>query len=207
MQIDLTVADWTSPRTLGELPDGLGSSVDFDLILFSADGSGESDARNTTGLMTVEALCSVRADRPRPRVVAEVDDVELAARLNDRYRSMGHPEVHIFSTDELRELVVFQSVVVSHFSEILEELVMPWASDEGTGAGLSPLRVQAQGVAGSAQDFAALAASLRAQGHVLVAAQHAETGAIVFGADDAKVDLEYARLWVIPARTERMQAT
>ena len=50
IEIHLSVADWTSPRTLGELPGGLGSAIDFDLVLFSADGSGESDARNTTGI-------------------------------------------------------------------------------------------------------------------------------------------------------------
>jgi len=187
--VELVVADWTSPRSLGALPGPLSSAIDFDLVLFSSDGSGESDARNTTGLMTVEAIASQRGIERWPRVVAEVDDVELAARLNDRYASMDRPEVHVFSIDELRALIMFQSVVVPHFGSIYEELLSP------TGRGLVPVR--AHGGPASAP-YRLLAETVRAHGKILVAVEH--DGEVSFGQgrgrDDA-VDLTRARLWVI----------
>lgn len=192
LSVALHVADWASPRVLGELPGAGESILDHDLVLFSADGSGESDARNTTGLMTYEALAAAAADagqgERRPRVVAEVDDVELAARLNDRFHSMDRPEIHVFSIDELRALVVFQSVVVPHFNSIYEELL--------TGSrGLVPLRASEFGAA--RVPHAALGETLRASGHVLVAVDQGEGPEFGAGSSDAAVDLERARLWVL----------
>ena len=138
--------------------------------------------------MTVEALGAARENAPRPRVVAEVDDVELAARLNDRFSSMGRPEVHVFSTDELRALVVFQSVVVPDFAPILEELIAP------TGRGLISLRA-APG-SGSVS-YAELAESLRASGRVLVAVDQRDRSEPRIGVSSERIDLERARLWVV----------
>jgi hypothetical protein len=187
--LEVHVADWTSPRTLGALPGALASAIDYDLVLFSSDGSGESDARSTTGLMTLEALAEVRGDDRWPRVVAEVDDVDLAARLNDRYTSLQRTEVDVFSIDELRALVVFQSVVVPHFGEIYEKLLDP------RGHGLTPLRVSG----GPARaPYPMLAQTVRATGKILVAVD--DGGEVHFGqgdgADDG-VDLARARLWVL----------
>jgi hypothetical protein len=188
IDIRLTVGDWTSPRSLGDLPGEISNAIDYDLIVFAADGSGESDARNTTALMTVEALAQREPDKARPRVVAEVDDVELAARLNERFVSMQRPEIHVFSTDELRALVMFQSVVVEVFATILEELVCPGPNT------LVPLRV---GGGSGRLPFAELAESLRATGRILVAVDPRDGSGVRIGGSDAVVDLERARLWVM----------
>jgi len=187
--IELRVADWTSPRTLGNLPGTSASAIDYDLILFSSDGSGESDARNTTGLMTLEALAELRERTRWPRVVAEVDDVDLAARLNERYASLQRAELVVFSIDELRALVVFQSVVVPHYGAIYEKLLDP------RGRGLTPLRV----TGGPRRvPYPMLAQTLRAAGKILVAVD--DGGEVHFGqgegADDG-VELGRARLWVL----------
>lgn len=196
-RLDLCVGDWTSPRTLGELPREMGSAIDFDLVLFASNGSGESDARNTAGLMTIEALGGARdtvVDGPgQPRVICEVDDVELAGRLNARFRAMGWNQVHVFSTDELRALIVFQSVIVPHFSTILIDLV----SGQGHGAQHRLVAAMAQAYGErSRQPYAAVAQSLRAQGRILIAVDHADgRGPLIGEVDD--VDLARARLWVL----------
>ena len=114
--------------------------------------------------------------------------MELAERLNERYLSMGHPEVHIFSTDELRALVVFQSVVVPDFAPILEELVAPG------GHGLVSLTAKAG--AGTAS-YADLAETLRAQGRILVAVDERHRSEPRIGGDPRPINLESARLWVV----------
>lgn len=192
VELHLSVGDWTTPRSMGELPGEVPCAVDFDLILFSADRSGESDARNTTGLMTLEALAESRPTPPRPRIVAEVDDVELAQRLNDRFESMGRPEVQVFSTEELHALVVFQSMEVRYFASILEELVA------STNHRLVPLRVSG---GGGTVAYTELSETLRAQGRILLAIERDDERGVQLGHTDKSVDLAHARLWVIDAQS------
>ena len=102
---------------------------------------------------------------------------------------MDRREVHVFSIDELRALVMFQSVVVPHFGSIYEELLTPGRRS------LVPLR--ASGSPARAP-YPMVAETLRAQGKILVAVEH--EGELGFGGgqgDDDGVDLQRARLWVI----------
>ena len=187
----IEVADWTNTRTLTELPSEVAHALDYDLVLFSTDAAGGADARNTAGVMTLEALAKSRPDR-RPRIVVEVDDVDLAARLNERFRSMGRHEIQVFSVDELRALLLFQSAAVAYFTEVFESLIQPG------GRGLVPFRAK---VGGPEQaSFAALSWALRKEGRILVAVDEDNVVRLGsgFGREDV-VSLDKARLWVVVA--------
>jgi hypothetical protein len=185
------IADWTSTEHLANLPRDRGSVSDADFVVFVSDEADREDARTTTALMKIEDLCMRLGKEALPRLVAEVDDPELARRLTRRYSAMERSEVHVFSVQELRSLVMFQSIVVPHFGQIYEELMSPW------GQSLAALTSQSSGQI----SFADLAADRAQKGQILVAIdQRDDDGRTILlgrGGGSDQVDLARSRLWVI----------
>lgn len=124
----LAVADWVETRVLVELPLGFGAVGELDAIAFVAGRGAEDDARTTTALLKLEQLCGRggNGSAHRPSVVAEIFDDHLAARLSARARELGHAHVQVFSSQQLRAFLLFQSVVVPGFDAVWEELLGAW---------------------------------------------------------------------------------
>ncbi|EDM81919.1 hypothetical protein PPSIR1_05613 [Plesiocystis pacifica SIR-1] len=118
--IRIVTGDWSSSRRLTKLPEGFGHVETVDaVILISSEHSG-SDARTAKTLMKIETLTQ------KPRIVAEVLDVELARRLRRRTAANKGGRIRVYSIQELRAFFMFQSVVVPAFDLVYAELMGPW---------------------------------------------------------------------------------
>ena len=144
-RIQIAVGDYTSSRCLVSLPCDFGRAADTDVVaLLSIDH--DTDARIAKALMKLEALIS-HAERgarvaghrhARPRIAAELFDSELARRLRRHFQHSANDDVRILSTQALRALFLYQSVIVPSFDEVYAELLGPW--------GQSLLRMQPRGL-------------------------------------------------------------
>ncbi|MCB9570104.1 MAG: hypothetical protein H6710_23340 [Myxococcales bacterium] len=165
-RIEIAVGDFTSSRRLVGLPRGFGHAASMDVVVFLSSGH-DSDARIAKAMMKLEALVThaehVGNDacaHGRPRVVAELFDIELARRLRHHFAHQGRDDIQIISTQALRALFLYQSVIVPSFDAVYTELLGPW--------GQSLLRMVASGGAGRST-YDQLADALAAQGAALVA--------------------------------------
>lgn len=161
-RVSLRVADWMASRHLVDLPASFGHVGDLDAVIFVADPHGQNDARTTTALLKLEDLLVAHgSELGRPRVVAEVYDARLAARLEQHFRTVGKHHVRIYSIPQLRAFFLFQSVVVPGFDAVYSELLGSW--------GQSFVRLQPVKRGASTITFCELALGLRRRGQILVA--------------------------------------
>jgi hypothetical protein len=116
----LAIGDCSSSRQLTALPLGFGHVETMDAVLLISSEHHGSDARTAKTLMKLETLTQ------RPRVVAEVLDVELARRLRRRGVGSEGDRVRVYSIQELRAFFMFQAVVVPAFDLVYTELMGPW---------------------------------------------------------------------------------
>lgn len=161
-RVRVHVADWMASRTLVDLPLDFGHVGSLDALVVVAGADDGTDARTTTALLKLEdLLAAYGAPRGKPRVVAEVFNARLAARLEEHFRTLGKHHVRIYSIPQLRAFFLFQSVVVPGFDGVYSELLGSW------GQSFVRLRPKVKGEGNVA--FADLALALRARGQVLVA--------------------------------------
>ncbi len=196
--VRLAVGDWMASRNLVDLPCGFGHVGDLDAVVFVVDGQIQGDARTTTALLKLEDLLAAHgAEHGRPRMVAEVFDPRLAARLEQHFRTLGKHHVRIYSIPQLRAFFLFQSVVVPGFDGVYSELLGSWGQSFVRMRPVAPQR----GVVA----FADLALGLRAQGQLLVALRldgpDGESSLCVApGPDEVGYEVDLSRLrylWVI----------
>jgi len=163
-------ADWMESRHMVDLPHpDFGHVSELDAIVFVADEDGSADPRTTTALLKLEALFgSLSVPAGRPRVVAEVFDARLAARLQAHCSKVGRHHVRIYSVQALRAFFLFQSVVVPGFDRVYSELLGSW--------GQSFVRLTPPPGASGPCTTEGLALGLAERGCVLVAVQFREPG-------------------------------
>ncbi|MCH9684061.1 MAG: hypothetical protein K0V04_21690, partial [Deltaproteobacteria bacterium] len=160
--VRLAVGDWMASRNLVDLPGGYGHVGDLDAVVFVVDGHAQGDARTTTALLKLEDLLAAHgAEHGRPRIVAEVFDARLAARLEQHFATLGKHHVRIYSIPQLRAFFLFQSVVVPGFDGVYSELLGSW--------GQSFVRMKLSRPTRGTMSFSDLALGLRRQGRMLVA--------------------------------------
>jgi len=132
-RIRIAVGDYTSSRRLVSLPCGFGHAAEADVVVFLSKDHA-TDARIAKALMKLEALIShderraeaAGREHSRPRIAAELFDSELARRLRKHFAHSAADEVRILSTQALRALFLYQSVIVPSFDEVYAELLGPW---------------------------------------------------------------------------------
>lgn len=162
-RVRLAVGDWMASRNLVDLPLNFGHVGDLDAMVFVAGANDAADARTTTALLKLEDLLAAHgAEFGRPRVVAEVFNARLAARLEEHFKTLGKHHVRIYSIPQLRAFFLFQSVVVPGFDSVYSELLGSW------GQSFVRLRPTHRGGSGPVR-FAELALALRKRGKLLVA--------------------------------------
>jgi hypothetical protein len=197
-RVRLRVADWMASRHLVDLPAGFGHVGDLDAVIFVADPQGRNDARATTALLKLEDLLVAHgAALGKPRVVAEVYEPRLAARLEEHFRTMGKHHVRIYSIPQLRAFFLFQSVVVPGFDAVYSELLGSW--------GQSFVRLQPRARGSGTTTFCALALGLHRRGQLLVAVVVSDDAGrevlhVAPGATEPGYPIELARLvylWVV----------
>ncbi len=160
--VHVRVADWMASRHLVDLPAGFGHVGDLEAVIFVTDVHGENDARTTTALLKLEDLLVAHgAAHGKPRVVAEVFDARLAARLEEHFRTVNKHHVRIYSIPQLRAFFLFQAVIVPGFDTVYSELLGSW--------GQSFVRLQPVKPGHGSLSFPDLALGLRRRGHLLVA--------------------------------------
>jgi hypothetical protein len=166
-RIHLAVADWVASRHLVDLPCGFGHVADLDVIILMSNDS--SDARTTTALLKLESLLATAgAPTGKPRVVAEVGDGRLAARLQQHCEKVGKHHMRIYSTQQLRAFFLFQSVVVPGFDAVYSELLGSW--------GQSFVRVLPKTKLTGRCTFAELSMSLWTVGQLLIGVELYDEG-------------------------------
>ncbi len=159
-RVHLAAADWVASRHLVDLPCDFGHVADLDVIILTSDG--KSDARISTALLKLEALLAAAGAEPgKPRVVAEVGDGRLAARLQQHCEKAGKHHIRIYSTQQLRAFFLFQSVVVPGFDAVYSELLGSWGQ---SFVRLLPKKKLNEGEC----TFAELAISLWSAGNLLI---------------------------------------
>jgi hypothetical protein len=158
--VRLAVGDRSSLLQFVDLPHGFGHAGDLDLALLLATRREDGDARTTQSLLALE-VARTRGDRRSPlRVVAEVVDADLCARLRRRTALRGDTQVQIYALERLRAAFLFQSVLIPAFNLVYGELMGPW------GQSFARKRVDAAG-RGSCT-FQALAQRFVAEGELLL---------------------------------------
>lgn len=205
-RVRFAVADWVASRSLVDLPEGFGHVASLDAVVFIADE--HSDARTTTALLKLEALLAAAGAEPgRPRVVAEVGDGRLAARLQDHCKKADKHHIRIYSVQQLRAFFLFQSVVVPGFDVVYSELLGNW--------GQSFVRLRPAKPATGRCTFPQLALSLWREGMLLLAVEFLRDDgrgtlhvAPARGEPGAEIDLSRLRsVWVIaPDRESPVRA-
>lgn len=161
-RVYLCVADWMASRHLVDLPAGFGHVGDLDAVIFVTDVHGHNDARTTTALLKLEDLLVAHGSaHGKPRVVAEVFDAQLAARLEEHFRTVNKHHMRIYSIPQLRAFFLFQSVVVPGFDAVYSELLGSW--------GQSFVRLHLAKRSSGRVTFRDLALGLHQRGQLLVA--------------------------------------
>jgi hypothetical protein len=179
-RIRIAVGDYTSSRRLVSLPCDFGHAAEADVVVFLSKDHA-TDARIAKALMKLEALIShderraeaAGREHSRPRITAELFDSELARRLRKHFAYSAPDEVRILSTQALRALFLYQSVIVPSFDEVYAELLGPW--------GQSLLRM-VPGELGEVTSYRQLADAL--------ARQHAILLALELRTADGSIDLQ-----------------
>lgn len=159
-RVHLAVGDRSSLLQFVDLPLGFGHAGDLDLALLLATRREDGDARTTQSLLALEVARNRGGRRSSLRVVAEVVEAELCARLRRRACIRGDAHVLVYALENLRAAFLFQSVLIPAFNLVYGELLGPW------GQSLLRKRVAAPG-RGSCS-FQALSASFVAAGEVLI---------------------------------------
>jgi len=132
-RIEIAVGDYTSSRRLVNLPNGFGHAAETDVVVFLSTNH-TTDGKIAKALMKLEALIghaertanAAEREYPRPRIAAELFDTELARRLRRHFSKSTDDAVRILSTQALRALFLYQSVIVPSFDEVYAELLSPW---------------------------------------------------------------------------------
>jgi hypothetical protein len=195
-RVRFEVADWVASRNLVDLPAGFGHVANVDAVVLVADD--DSDARTTTALLKLEALLAAAGAAPgHPRVVAEVNDGRLAARLQDHCRKAGKHHVRVYSVQQLRAFFLFQSVVVPGFDVVYSELLGNW--------GQSLVRLRPAREVTGACTFPRLAMTLWQRGMLLIAVEIYDSEGeprlhIAPAREETGFELDLARLrsmWVV----------
>ncbi|MBL4687941.1 MAG: ion transporter [Nannocystaceae bacterium] len=176
-------ADWMESRHMVDLPHPeFGHVSELDVIVFVAERDGRSDSRTTTALLKLESLFGdLDIPHGRPRVVAEVFDARLAARLQAHCTKVGRHHTRIYSTQALRAFFLFQSVVVPGFDRVYSELLGSW--------GQSFVRFLPESSVDGPCSFAQMATELATRGYLLIGVELRDGDG-------------HASLWVAPTRGE-----
>ncbi|TNF31304.1 MAG: hypothetical protein EP329_12560 [Deltaproteobacteria bacterium] len=171
-RLTVAVADWTSERTLLELPASGGHLGEMDLVVLLGGVSADLDWRTSMTVLKIADLVRAQPDRFSEafEVVAGVRDAELGRRLREGFaRAAGTRTrgVRIFATEELRALFTFQAVAVPGFDALYSELLGPW------GHGFMRLETTADARARGdvIWSFVELGTVMRARGDILVAVE------------------------------------
>ncbi len=159
-RVYLAVGDRSALLQLVDLPHGFGHVGDLDLALLLASRSDSGDARTIQALLALEVARTRNGRRSPLRVIAEVVDADLCARLRRRARLHGDDQVQIYALESLRAAFLFQSVLIPAFNLVYGELMGPW------GQGFARKQVDTPG-AGSCS-FQALAARFADAGELLL---------------------------------------
>jgi hypothetical protein len=147
-RIVVRLGDRTSTRALADLsgqstPTTINTVSEADVVVLLADTRTANDARTVTALMKIESILLQQCTMARSeqslvlrhaplRVIAEVEDEDLARRLSAPPRHAGversayEVDAHVFSIQQLRARFVYQSVAVPHFYGIFAELLAPF---------------------------------------------------------------------------------
>ena len=125
-RVRLAVGDRSSLLQFVDLPHGFGHAGDLDLALLLATRREDGDARTTQSLLALEVARSRGGRSSGLRVIAEVVDAELCARLRRRARLAGDDKVQVYALESLRAAFLFQSVLVPAFNLVYGELMGPW---------------------------------------------------------------------------------
>jgi len=125
-RIRLAVGDRSALLQLVDLPHGFGHVGDLDLALLLASRSEDGDARTMQALLALEVARTRNGRRSPLRVIAEVVDADLCARLRRRARLYGDDRVQIYALERLRAAFLFQSVLIPAFNLVYGELLGPW---------------------------------------------------------------------------------
>lgn len=99
-RVHLAVGDRSSLLQFVELPAGFGHAGDLDLALLLATRREDGDARTTQSLLALEVARSRGGVRSSLRVVAEVVEAELCARLRRRACLRGDDHVQVYALRE-----------------------------------------------------------------------------------------------------------
>ncbi|MBK7829263.1 hypothetical protein [Nannocystis sp.] len=159
-RVHLAVGDRSSLLQFVELPAGFGHAGDLDLALLLATRREDGDARTTQSLLALEVARSRGGRRSSLRVVAEVVEAELCARLRRRACLRGDDQVQVYALENLRAAFLFQSVLIPAFNLVYGELLGPW----GQSFARKPVRAPGRGSC----SFQALALRLVEAGELLV---------------------------------------
>jgi len=159
-RVHLAVGDRSSLLQFVELPAGFGHAGDLDLALLLATRREDGDARTTQSLLALEVARSRVGVRSSLRVVAEVVEAELCARLRRRACLRGDDHVQVYALENLRAAFLFQSVLIPAFNLVYGELMGPW----GQSFARKPVRAPGRGSC----SFQALALRLVEAGELLV---------------------------------------
>ena len=155
--VRLAVGDRSSLLQFVELPHGFGHAGDLDLALLLATRREDGDARTTQSLLALE-VARTRGGRRSPlRVVAEVVDADLCARLRRRMTLRGDTQVQVYALESLRAAFLFQSVLIPAFNLVYGELLGPWGQSfarkqvAAAGAGTCTFQALAQRLVGDGE--------------------------------------------------------
>lgn len=197
-RVHLAVGDRSSLLQFVDLPAGFGHAADLDLALLLATRREDGDARTTQSLLALEVARNRGGRSSSLRVVAEVVEAELCARLRRRACIRGDAHVLVYALENLRAAFLFQSVLIPAFNLVYGELMGPW------GQSFMRKRVLAPG-RGSCS-FQALAVKFMAEGEVLIGVERRRVdGEVVVdlaGGDGngGRVDLTtLVAVWVLTA--------
>lgn len=204
-RVHLAVGDRSALLQLVDLPCGFGHVADLDLALLLATRREDGDARTIQALLALEVARTRGGTRSPLRVVAEVVDAELCARLRRRARLQGDDRVQIFALESLRAAFLFQSVLIPAFNLVYGELMGPW----GQSFARKPVTTPASGSC----SFQALAARFAADGELLLGVERRrDDGQVVVdlaGGDGngGRVDLgTLVAVWVLtPDNADRLR--
>lgn len=159
-QVRLAVGDRSALLQLVDLPHGFGHVGDLDLALLLASRSEDGDARTIQALLALEVARTRNGRRSSLRVIAEVVDAALCARLRRRARIYGDDRVQIYALESLRAAFLFQSVLIPAFNLVYGELMGPW--------GQSFARKQVGAPGSGSCSFQALATRFAGAGELLI---------------------------------------
>jgi hypothetical protein len=129
-RIHLAQGDWTQERVLFNLTGDFGTVHNCDLVVLLSDETENADARTSMALLKLAHAVGEQTDQfaPHFQVIGQVDEQDLAWRLEERYRtetSASYRPVRVIANEELRALFSFQSAMVPGFDAIYSDIMSP----------------------------------------------------------------------------------